>query len=138
MRRAALALLIAGALGAQQPTSYRGSAEGWGPFASNHHLHFFAGALIGSAAYLEAEREGYGDPGNPHGWKRNLPPRVHALFWGVVIGLVKENYDRKHGGRPEWGDVAYTALGSWSITIPLYRTAPSRRTYATAPKLTEP
>lgn len=98
MRRL-LPFLLATALMGQVPKSYHGTSGGWGPFDRNHPSHFIAGAACGLLPYVTAKWRGYEHP------------EWHSIFWAIVAGLVKENYDRHHGGRPEWGDVAYTGLG---------------------------
>lgn len=131
-----IAILIALPLAAQVPQSYHGTSGGWGPLDRNHPMHFWAGAIVGAPAFLVAEHLGYGDPKATSWAKRNLKPWMHAIFWSTAAGLWKENYDRKHGGRPEWGDAAYTTLGGASIAfaIPLMRGG-GPKAYATAPPL---
>jgi hypothetical protein len=103
--------------------SYRGTSNDWSPFHNDKATHVFAGALIGSSAFLTAERLGY------------KYPMLHGLFWALLAGAIKENYDKNHGGRPEYADVFWTGAGSVLITIPLQLDRNKKRHYATAPKL---
>ena len=117
----ALALALALPLMGQVPKSYHGSSNGWSPFHTDKVLHFTAGVAIGFPAYFASRRVG------------NNQPWIDSLFWALLAGAIKENYDRHHGGRPEWADVAYTGLGGFTIGYTIYRTDKAY-SYAGIPK----
>lgn len=122
MKRLAIPLLLAVGLYAQGPQSFHGTSGGWGPFERNHPQHFLAGMACGWIPYLTAEKLGY-----KHPW-------LHSILWGVLAGFAKEFYDRKHGGRPEYGDVAYTGLGGAAVGFGIHFTRKHQHEFATAPK----
>ncbi len=121
-----LSFLLATALTAQVPKSYHGTSGGWGPTDRNHPYHFMGGALVGVAPYFVARWRGYEHP------------EWHSIFWALLAGLIKENYDRHHGGRPEWADATYTALGGAAMGFGLSWGDRKRGEYATAPRLEVP
>lgn len=131
-QRVAVALFLALPLSAQTlPKSYH--AGGWGPTQSRHLDHFGAGVFIGGGAYAIAGVLGYGDPKSASWIKRTIKPWMHSVFWATVAGLVKENYDRKHGGRPEWGDAAYTGFGGFALGYTVRWGLKRHETFAQAP-----
>jgi hypothetical protein len=117
-----LLLLLCTTLSAQQ-SSWRGTSNSWSPFQQDKGLHVFAGAMIGSAAYITADWLGYKKP-----W-------IHALFWAALAGYLKERYDRQHGGRPEYADALWTAGGGLGVSFLIYKTNPPDKSgYVKGPK----
>ena len=113
--------LLATALTAQ--TSWRGTSNDWSPFHNDKGTHIWAGAMIGALAYVTADKLGY-----KHPW-------AHAIFWAALAAYLKERYDLKHGGRPEYADAAWTVGGSAGISFLLWKSDPARKPeFATAPK----
>jgi hypothetical protein len=68
-------------------------------------------------------------------WLGLKHPEIHSMMWALALGYAKERYDAKHGGRPEWGDVAYTGLGGVTVGLGLRWGDRKRGEYATAPPL---
>lgn len=120
--RIVLALALSVALSAQgsAPKSFHGTSGGWGFTDRNHQIHFMAGAIISLAPYYTAKWLGY------------KHPEWHSIFWALLAGYAKERYDRNHGGRPEWGDVAYTGLGGAVVGYTLRFGDRKRAEYAKA------
>lgn len=121
MRLAAI-FLLALPLMAQQPKSYIGTSNTWSPFNEDKAMHFFAGGLIGIAPYYASRRIG------------NNSPWWDSLFWALLAGAIKENYDKNHGGRREYADVAYTGFGGLMVGFALYRSDMKKMEYAGIPK----
>ena len=118
----AIFLALSLPLMAQVPASYRGTSNGWDPFHGDKAQHVMAGAFIGIAPYYTAKALGY-----KHPW-------VHSIFWAILAGVIKENYDRHHGGRPEYADVIYTGLGGFTVGFTLYKSDQHKKEFAGIPK----
>lgn len=115
--RALLSLALASSLFGQVPKSYAVNT-GWAP-KPDKQLHMIAGAFIGFAAYQASAKVGNNDP------------MWDVLFWVTLAALWKENYDRHHGGRPDYADVAYTELGGIGIGLAI-RWSEKKKEFATA------
>ena len=109
-------LLVAAALccALQAQQSWYGASNSWSPLNQDKATHIWAGAMIGSLAYVTADRLGY---------KR---PWIHALFWAALAAYLKERHDQRHGGRPEYADAAWTVGGAAGISFVLWRSEPKR------------
>lgn len=106
MKRLALCLALALPIQAQVPTSYAVNT-GWA-FKQDKRLHFGVGLAMSIPIYGLSSLIGNNDPI----WD--------VLFWVTLAALVKENYDRHHGGRPDYADVAWTEAGA-AVGIVLMR-----------------
>jgi uncharacterized protein YfiM (DUF2279 family) len=124
MLRALLLLMVLSTHAAGQDfKSYRGTSNDWSPFHSDKSKHIAVGAIIGASAWAVAEKRGY------------KYPILHGLFWSLLVGAIKENYDKNHGGRPEYADVFWTGAGALLVAIPIKITKRPNLEYAKAPKL---
>jgi hypothetical protein len=124
MRKLALLItLLSAPLAAQSKPSWCVN-DGWAP-KSDKGLHFLAGSMVGIAPYFVAKKLGY-----KHPW-------IHSLAWAIAAGIWKEQYDKKHGGRPDYADATYTALGGFTIGMAIHLGEKKKQEFATAPKLPE-
>ena len=124
MRKLALlAILLTLPLVGQSKQSWAVNG-GWEP-RSDKAMHFLAGSMVGVAPYFVAKKLGY-----KHPW-------VHSLAWAILAGIWKEQYDKKHGGRPDYADAAYTGLGGFTIGWAIHMGDKKKQEFATAPKAPE-
>lgn len=121
LKRLLLVLMLCAPLSGQK--SYRGTSNDWSPFHNDKAKHIAVGALIGASAWAVAENRGY------------KYPILHGLFWALLAGAIKENYDKNHGGRPEYADVFWTGAGAVLVAIPIRLSRNEKKHFATAPKL---
>lgn len=98
MRALLLSACLLAPLSAQVPKSYAVNT-GWAP-KQDKQLHFLAGAAIALPVYQLSA------------WIGNNDPIWDVIFWVTLAALWKENYDRHHGGRPDYADAAYTYAGA--------------------------
>jgi hypothetical protein len=126
LKLAALALLLSVSATGQSFKSYHGTSNDWSPFHNDKAKHIAVGALIGASAWSVAEEEGH------------KYPLLHGLFWALLAGAIKENYDKNHGGRPEYADVFWTGMGAVLVVVPIKLTRMRRLEYASAPKTVLP
>jgi uncharacterized membrane protein len=121
-----IALMLPLSAASQDFKSYRGTSNDWSPFHSDKAKHVAVGALIGASAWSVAEKEGH------------KYPILHGLFWALLAGAIKENYDRHHGGRPEYADVFWTGIGAVLVAVPIKITRTRKAWYAKAPSVVSP
>lgn len=114
-------LLLALPMEAQHLPSYRVN-DGWYPKGDKIE-HFLVGCAVGIAPSYTARSLGY-----KHPW-------LHSLGWALLAGLLKEEFDRRHGGRPDPADIAYTGLGGFSMGLAIRSGEAKKPEFAVAAKL---
>lgn len=90
-----------GTLPQAEQQKFMGTANGWYPWSAPDKLaHFELGVGGGMIAYSVF-----------HDYLKLKHPYLWTLLTGLVVGMGKELYDRRHGGTPEYADAANTAAG---------------------------
>lgn len=72
-------------------------------------LHFLAGSTISASTYISLGATNI----------KPLPRTIISIGTGLVAGVAKETYDYLSYGKWDHKDFFATALGSFTITIPM-------------------